>query len=149
MAGKNKVERGFRILVDDSGGTPRDLCSDLVVGSVSGGGLTFDQVDVTGVCETVRNYLAGQADAPISASFHMNDTATTGATTVLNGIVGSAGTVTLQWGENGNAPATGDPEWEGEYLLLSAPVSLDGNKFVHQVSFVPSGSTSPAWGTVA
>lgn len=148
MAGKNHVERSFRILVDDSGGTARNLSGDLVPGSVSGGGLTFDEAEMTGVSETVKNFLAGHANSEISANFHMNDTATTGATTVLNGKVGSAGTVTLQWGQAGAAPTTGDPEWEGEYVLLSNNIQLDGNKHVHACVFKPSGSTAPAWGTV-
>ena len=150
--GKNKVERGFRLLWDDLGtgaGTARNLSGDLVLGSVSGGGLTFDEADLTGVSEAVRNFLAGHANSEISATFHMNDTATTGATTVLNGSVGGIGTLTLQWGASSAAPTTGDPEWEGEYVLLSNNIALDGNKFVHQVRWLPTGSTAPAWGTVA
>lgn len=149
MAGKNKVETGFRLSFDDSGGTARDLSGDLVPGSVSGGGLTYDEADMTGVSESVRNYLSGHAESEIAANFHMNDTATTGATTVLNGQLGSTGTLTLQWGEAGAAPSAGDPEWEGEYILLQNNIALDGNKFVHQCVFKPTGSTAPAWGTVA
>ena len=149
MAGKNHVEKSFRILIDDSGGTARDLSGDLVVGSVSGGGLTYDEADMTGVSETVFNFLSGHATSAITARFHMNDTATTGATTVLNGNAGGTGTLTLQWGQSGAAPTTGDPEWEGEYVLLDLTIALDGNKFVHQVTLQPTGSTAPAWGTVA
>lgn len=149
MAGKNKVERSFRIQVDDASGTPRDLSGDLVPGSVGGGGLTFDEADMTGVSNTVKNYLAGHAESTISAQFHMNDTATTGATTVLNGINGKTGTLTLQWGADGAAPTTSDPEWEGEYVLLTNTISVNGGKFVHNVTFKPTGSIAPAWGTVS
>jgi len=148
MAGKNKSERGFRITWDDSGGNPRDLSGDLVPGSVSGGGLTFDEVDLTGVSESVRNFLAGHADSEITARFHLNDTATTGATTVLNGSNGGTGTLTLEFGSAGAAPTAGDPDWEGEYVLLDAKVVLDGNKHVHEARWKPTGSTAPAWGTV-
>ncbi len=152
MAGKNHVERSFRILWDDSGGTARDLSGDLIPGSISGGGLTFDEADMTGVSEAVYNYLRGHAASEISGNFHMNDTATTGATTVLNGqalpSVAGTGTLTLQWGQSSAAPTTGDPEWSGEYVMLTAPISLDGNKFAHGVSWKPTGSTAPAWGTV-
>ena len=151
--GKNKVEKAFRILFDDSGATARDLTGDLVLGSVSGGGLAFDEVDMTGVSETVYNYLRGHAMSEISATFHMNDTATTGATTVLNGqslpSVAGTGTLTLQWGAGGAAPTTGDVEWEGEYILLSNNITLNGNAFVHNVTFKPTGSTAPAFGTVS
>jgi hypothetical protein len=156
MAGKNHVERSFRISWDDSGtgsGTARDLSADLIPGSVSGGGLTFDQVDMTGVSQFVRNFLAGHADSTISAQFHMNDTATTGATTVLNGSTPSTtvigiGTLTLQWGQNGAAPTSSDPEWEGEYVLVQNDITPSGGTFVHQVTWRPYGSTAPAWGTV-
>jgi len=149
MAGKNHIERSFRLSLDDSGGTARDLSGDLIPGSVSGGGLTFDEADMTGVSETVRNYLAGHAASVWTFQCHMNDTATTGATTVLNGIVGSTGTLTAQWGQSGAAPTTGDPEWEGEYVVLDNTVVLAGNTFAHQVTCQPTGSTAPAWGTVA
>ena len=149
MAGKNHVEKSFRILWDDSGSTARDLSADLVPGSTSGGGLTFDEADMTGVSQTVYNFLADRATSEVSANFHMNDTATTGAHTVLKATGGIAGTLTLQWGQNGAAPTTGDPEWEGEYVLLSNNVSLDGNKPVIQCTWKPTGATPPAWGTVA
>lgn len=156
MAGKNHIERSFRILWDDTGdgaGTARDLSGDLVRGSVSGGGLVFDEVDMTGVSELVVNFLAGHANSTISAQFHMNDTATTGATTVLNGSMPSAtvigkGTLTLQWGQSGAAPTTSDPEWEGEYQMVSNEITPSGGTFVHSVTWRPSGSTAPAWGTV-
>ena len=77
-----------------------------------------------------------------------HDTATTGAHTVLKATGGIAGTLTLQWGQNGAAPTTGDLEWEGEYVLLSNNVSLDGNKPVLQCTWKPTGATPPAWGTV-
>ncbi len=83
MAGKNHVERSFRLLWDDAGtgsGTARDLSGDLVPGSASGGGLTFDEANMTGVSNLVRNYLAGHAESTVTAQFHMTDTATTGAT---------------------------------------------------------------------
>lgn len=151
MAGKNHVEKSFRLLFDDSGATARDLSGDLVPGSVSGGGLTFDEADMTGVSNAVYNYLKGHATSEITARFHMNDTATTGATTVLNGHNTGAGTgtLTLQWGQSGAAPTTSDPEWEGEYVLIQNTIVLDGNRFVHDCRFLPTGSTAPAWGTVS
>lgn len=148
VAGKNKVERSFVVWIDDPT-TPRDLSGDLVPGSFSGGGLTFDNADMTGVSETVYNFLSGHATSELSARFHMNDTATTGASTVLNAAQGLAVTVTLQWGSAGAVPATGALEWEGEYVLLDNSIGLDGNKFVHNVVLRPTGSTAPAWGTMA
>jgi len=147
-AGKNKSERYVTIDWDDSGEAARDLTGDLVPGTLGGGGLTFDEVDLTGVLESVYNFLSGHAQSEIVAQFHMNDTATTGASTVLNGSAGKTGTLTIEWGA-GAAPTSGDIDWEGEYVLLDASVVLAGNKFVHQCRWKPTGSTAPAWGVVA
>lgn len=147
MAGKNKVEKSFRIFVDNGSDAAKDLTGDLVPGSVSGGGLVFDEVDMTGVSESVRNYLAGHAESEITATFHLNDTATTGAHTVLIDNEGADGTLTLEWGSAGAAPTGGDPVWSGEYVYLMGQVALDGNKHVMPVTFKPTGSTPPSWST--
>ena len=146
MAGKNKQERGFRLLWDGD-----DLSGDLVPGSVTGGGLTFDEVSMHGVSETVRNYLAGYAEAPVAATFVMNDNQTAGVydrSYVLCRDLKTTGTLTLQWGSNGAAPTTGDPEWEGTYILLSAPATIDSDRWVINGSWQPTGAVAPAWGTV-
>jgi hypothetical protein len=149
MAGKDKIERGFRVIWDDGGGTPRDLSAALLPGTVNGGGLTLDEVDMTGVSDAVKKFLGGHADSPINGQFHMDDTATTGAFTVLSVTTGSIGTLTLQWGSNGAAPTTGDPEWEGEYVLMGIPVTNNGGKMVLDASWQPAaGQPDPAWGTV-
>jgi hypothetical protein len=147
-AGKNKVERGFRVWWDDSGGTPRDLSGDLVPGSLS---ITdeYEEADITGVSEGLRHYLANMRAVEVTASFHMNDTASTGSTTVLNGQNGSTGTLTLQWGASGVAATQGDPELEGECIQLRNASTLDGNKFVHNVTWRPTGTGGFAWGTMA
>jgi hypothetical protein len=148
MAGKNKVERSFRFWFDDANPTARDISGDLVPGSVNIGD-EYEEADMTGVSEGLRNYLSGHRDAEITARFHMNDTANTGASTVLNAMKGLTGTLTLQWGSAGAAPTNPDQELEGECVLLSNTIAVDGNKFVHDVRFKPTGSVGLAWGTVA
>lgn len=148
MAGKNKIETGFRLWFDDSGGTARDLSGDLVPGSCKGGGLVLDEIDMTGESNTVKNALAGHGDGTVTAEIIANDTATTGSTTVLHGMVGSDGTLTLQWGSGGAAPAASDLEWEGEYVLMGAQLSFSGGRAVHSCTWKPAaGSAAPAWGT--
>jgi hypothetical protein len=148
MAGKNKVQKSFRVSWDDSGGTARNLSGDLVPGSLSIGD-EFEEADMTGQSEELRNYLANHRDVEITARFHMNDTASTGASTVLNGQNGSTGTLTLQWGQAGAAPTTGDLELEGECVQLrNAPVP-EGNSYAHDVRWKPTGSVGFAWGTMA
>jgi hypothetical protein len=149
MAGKNHVARSIAMYVDDSGGTARDLTSSLVPGSLSGGGLSFEEAEMTGQNQTVRNYLTNHANAPITAQFRMDDTATTGSYTVLIGVDGgAAGTVTLQWGQSGAAPTSSDPEWEGEFVLTVLTASISDGGAVLDATFMPSGGTDPAWGTV-
>jgi len=144
MAGKNKVEKGFRITVNS-----QDLSGDLVPGSLTGGGVVFDKVEMTGVSDTVKNYLAGHGDAPINGKFYLNDTGTTGAFTVIEAANGTSVTVTLQYGSAGAAPTTGDPEWEGAYTIFMGQVGFDGGKAVFDCEMLPSSSTAPDWGTVS
>ncbi len=150
VPGKNKIERGFRILWDDHGTTARDMSTDLLPGTIQGGGKTLDEVDMSGVSDAVRKALGGIGAAPVTGQFHMDNTADTGAYTVLIASVGDIGTLTLQYGSNGAAPSTGDPEWEGEYVLLGASVSQNGGKMIITATWAPaSGAADPAWGTVA
>lgn len=148
MAGKNKTERWFRILWDNPGDTPVNLTGDLVPGSVSGGGKTLDEIEMTGVSDEIKNYLAGHANSEITAQFYMNDTLDTGSWYVIARTVDVVGTLTLQYG-GGAAPTTDDPEWEGEYRLLAGDLGLSGNKLVLNCRWLPGASTSPLWGTVA
>lgn len=149
MAGKDKIERGFRVKFDDTGGAARDLSGDLIPGSMSGGGKNLEEIDMTGVSDSVRKYLSGYSSSPVSGRFHMNDTATTGAFTVLKGQIGLVGTLTLEWGSNGAAPAAGDPTWEGEYTLMTANIVPDGGKFVLDVNWQPAaGEADPDFGLV-
>ena len=144
---KDKVERGFRILFDDEVPTQRDLSADLIAGSVSFG-REYESVDLMGVSEGFHNFLANFWSAPISAQFHLNNAADR-AFDVLNAKVGgSAGTLTLRWGSAGAAPTTGDPEWEGEYVLLGLPQSFSGGTAIITANWEISGSTAPAMGTV-
>ena len=148
MAGKNKVERWIVVDVDDSGGDARDVSGDIVPGSMSGlGGKTFDEIEMTGVDEAMKNFLAGHWSHEFSAQFYLNDTATTGALTVLKDRVGVVGTLNIEFG-SGAAPTTNDPQWDGEYLLVECPVVLSGGKPVLAARFVISGAVAPAWGVI-
>lgn len=149
MAGKNHVERSVYILIDDSGGTARNLSGDLIPGSLQGGGFVYDTAEMTGVSDAAKNYLAAHPTSEISADFHMNDTATTGSLTVLNARQGTGGTLEIRWGQNGAAPTSGDPQWDGEYVLIDCSVKQSGNTTVLSTKWaVQAGTTAPAFGTV-
>ncbi len=148
MAGKNHIGKSIYLFWDDSGGTARNLTADMLPDTLSGPGLVMDEVDMTGQSQPVKNYLAGQGRSTITAKFHMNDTSTTGSFTVIKNTVGSVGTLTVQYGQNGAAPTTGDPEWEGEYVLVAAPVTIEGGRAVLNPVWEVGSATAPAWGTV-
>ena len=145
ILGKNKVETGFRIWWDDAS-TARDLSGDLVPGSISIGD-EYEEADMTGVSDGLRNYLAAFRDVEITAQFHFNDTASTGASTVLNARNGKAGTLTLQWGDAGQAPEGTSLELEGEVVQLRNAPTINGNTWVHDVRWKPTGVVGWAWGT--
>lgn len=145
--GKDILERHLIFFFDDSGGTARDLTDDLVPGSITGIGLDHPEINMTGVGNDVNQYLTNTPNSEIGAQFFMNDTATTGAYTVLKGQSGSAGTLTIQFG-TGAAPTTGDPEWEGEYILFGPSISVSDGAMVMDVTFRPqSGAAAPDWTT--
>lgn len=145
---KDKTEKGFRFYWDSSGGTVRELSSQLIRGSVSVDD-EFESVDLTGVSEELINYLAGHRNVSVAARFHMDDTASTGSTTVLNGNHGGTGTITLAFGAAGVSATQGDPELEGEFVHLRNAIVVDGNKFVHDCMWNPTGASGFSWGTVA
>lgn len=150
MAGKDKLQRGTTLIFDDSGGTPRDLSSDLVPGSLKGPGFSQGEIPMFGESAAVESHLADRKTAPVEAQFFMNDTASTGAFTVLNGQEGLGGTLTIAFGSNGAAPTTNDPEWEGEYIYFPQQTSFVDGRPVINAKFQPqSGQSDPAWGQVA
>ena len=142
---KDILGRHCRIWLDDSGATPRDLSDDLLPNTLSGIGLTPEEVDMTGQSASIKQARTGVSDSSITAQFFMNDTVTTGAFTVLKGIQGVAGTLLVEFGTDG-APAAGDPKWEGEYVLFEASVAITGGASVLNCLFKPAPGSTPAWG---
>lgn len=145
---KDKLERGFRIFWDNSASAAQDISCGLLPGTITGGGQVLDEVDMTGVCDAIYKFLGGNARSPVSGQFHMDDTAVTGAFTVLEGTEGEIGTLTLEYGSNGAAPTTGDPVWEGEYVLLGFTAAQNAGKMVLNPTWQPAaGAADPAWAT--
>lgn len=144
---KDILERFVTLTWDDSATAPQDLSSDMVPGSLSGPGFTAPEVRMTGVSEQSENYQADRKDAEVSAQFYMNDTATTGAFTVLSASQGLVGTLTIAFG-TGAVPTTGDPEYEGEHILLDTGIAIQGGAMVINARWKPGATTAPSWGTV-
>ena len=147
MATGKTNARWLKVLVDDSGGTARDISGDVT--NIQQFGLRHEETDVTGYSDAVINFTLGHPEAPIVMSGTFNNTATTGSHVVLSGIVGlqsALTTVTIQVGIKA-AAAGGNPEFEGEYYCSEYVLSGD-NGITWSARFVPGSTTAPAWGTV-
>ncbi len=137
------------VIMDDSGGTPRQF-ADGDVNSVDLG-LTFDQHDVTGFGDDAHNFVNGQLQAPVTIKGFLTTTANTGTHTVIQGAfaAGSQVTLTVQVGDNAT-PASGDPEYEGEFVVESYKPTIEtGGAVTFEALLKPASGTAPAWGTVA
>ena len=161
MATGRTPSRWTRFLLDDSGGTPREIEVD----SISGVGFTFDAVDLTALQDAVKGYLSGHPDSAISISGPFSNLAVaaaaasaaapvfSGSQTVLKGITTPTFVTPLglaiMYGIRGYW-TTGDPVFgvvtpsatEG-YLCYS--FTVDGEKY--SATFKPIPGCTPAWGT--
>lgn len=146
MAGK-KVGKFVIVILDDGSGA-RTITNDVI--AINGMPLNYGKIEVGGYGQDM-SYLIGRGDSEVQLTVLVNDTATTGAHTVLKTIVGTNSnyTLTIQIGDNAT-PTTGDPEFEGEFCCPSYVVTPDLNGAVTGVAtLVPfNGNALPAWGTV-
>jgi hypothetical protein len=147
MATGKTNARYIKVLLDDTGGTARDISAS--VSDISSVGLDYATQDVTAYSDGVVNFTLGHPSAEIDISGPLNNTATTGGHTVLAAIIDSpysqdTYTLTVQFGIRAAATA-GDPEFEGEYLVASYIVNGDAT---YTARLIPGSATAPAWGTV-
>jgi hypothetical protein len=144
-----RIGKFTKIYIDDSGGDAREITND--VSDIPGLPLTYDEVEVSGYGQD-KQYLAGQGDVQISIEMQFTTTANTGTHTVFSGIVGdnTGHTLTVQIGANA-APTTGDPEFEGEFLVTSYEVkpARAGSVTATAQLRIADGESLPAWGSVS
>lgn len=159
MATGRTTTRWIRFLVDDSGGTPREI----PINSLSPVGFTYEENDVTAWQDAVKSYLAGQPESPIEISGPFDNSATvaaaasglaptlSGSHTVLKDIcgVGTPLGLAVMFGIRAYW-ATGDPVFgvvsptaSTGYLCTSYTVEGE----TYSARFIPYGSTVPAWGS--
>lgn len=134
LSAKNAV-----ILVDDSGGTARNISTDVRSFEIEG---AIDPLEVTGFSEGFKNNVPGLRSAGITLDVIYNSGATTGAFTVLRGILAQAASVTVSVQPEGSGLA-----YSGEFMLDALPVkgAVDGLVEIGTVHFSPMGTTPPAW----
>lgn len=142
-SGKDKVQRYFRLYV---GGI--DLSGDSrTFGSAEN---SFEGVDVTGWNQGVRNFISsGRRTVGLRGYVaHFNDTAVTGAHTVLAGS-DNADRLSLLFG-GGGAPAIGDPAYLLGPVQLMDNASIDSEAAIMTADFVPDArqynDASMPWG---
>ena len=83
--------------------------------------LTQDVAETTTKGQTAKTYVQGHTDATISISGRWDNTATTGPDVVLRGLIGDVGTVSFEFGPEGNS--TGDIKYSGECICTSYAIS--------------------------
>ena len=147
MATGKTAGRWIKVSVDDSSGSARDISAG--VKDISPVGLVYNEKDVTGYGDAVVNYVLGHPEAPIDMTCELDNTATTGAYTVISGIVGDMGTnspftVDVQYGIRA-AAAGGEPQFDGEYYCSTLIMQGDAT---FTARFVPALGVAPAFGTV-
>ena len=138
MAGKVSA-KGAVIVLDDSGSTGRTISSDVESYEIQ---YATDVIEVTGENEGSHNFIPGQKIIGVTLNLFWNATATTGAWTVVRGIIGSTTSVTLAI-----TPESGGLTLSGEYMCDG--VAITGSPATDiklgAVHFSVMGSTAPAW----
>lgn len=127
------------IIVDDSGGTPRTISSDVVSYSID---YNVDSPEVTGFGDGSHNFIPGLKVVGVTLEVLWNSAATTGAYTVLSGIVGSSSSKTVSL-----TPEIGGPTLSGEFMLTGlTPSGAPGDAIkLGSAKFVVMGATAPSW----
>ena len=139
----------IKVIMDDSGGTPRTFDDGDI--SMVDLGQTYTQHEVTGFGDAAQNFINGQLQSPVTIKGYLTTTALVGTHTVIQPVfaAGSQVTLTVQVGQNA-APTTGDPEFEGEFIVESyKPTIENGGAIMFEAALKPAIGTAPAWGTVA
>lgn len=138
MAGKISAKNAV-ITVDDSTGSPQVITKDVKSFEIE---YSVDPLEVTGFGEGSKNYVPGILVTGITLDVYWNTAATTGAFTVLKGIVGSATSKTVSI-----TPEVGGLTFSGEFMCdgITPKGSVDGIIELGSIHFSVMGATAPAW----
>lgn len=131
--------KGAVIIVDDSGGTPRTISSDVKSFEIE---YAADPLEVSGFGDGSKNFTPGMKVIGLTLDVFWNGAATTGAFTVLSGIIGSATSVTVSI-----TPESGGLAFSGEFMCdgITPKGEVSGVIELGSVHFSVMGSTAPAW----
>lgn len=131
---------------DNESGTLTDISAQVT--ETDGIPLEYDQIEVGGFGNAVKQYVAGRADAPTTLKGSWSSTIHNMFKDAV-GVDTSTKTVEFRYGNNA-APTTGDPKITGEYVVSAYKVmaGLDGKQEFEVSLVIGAGSSLPAWGTV-
>lgn len=119
--------------------------------NVTGIGISYEEVDVTTLCNAIMEAIHGHGQVAIDASGPFNNTATTGAHVVIEPLNGdnTGATLTIAIGDNA-APTTGDPEFEVTNMgVFNYLVQAGGGAVTSSWQWRPLPGVTAAWGTVS
>lgn len=163
MATGRTVSKWFSFVLDDSGGTIRDIA----VYTISVVGIVYAEQDLTALADQITGAMSNMPDAPIEITGPFSNTAAgaasgsgvaasySGSHTVLNGVNGGVTPLTLdcQFGIQ-SLWSTGDPQFgvtsSSANGYLCTAYTLDAATMIYSARLVLfPGSAAPAWGTAA
>lgn len=131
--------KGAAISVDDSGGSPQVISSDVKSFEIE---YAIDPLEVTGFGDGSKNFTPGQKVIGVTLDVFWNAAATTGAFTVLKGILGQSTSVTVSI-----TPEIGGLAFSGEFMCdgITPKGEVNGVIELGSVHFSVMGSTAPSW----
>jgi hypothetical protein len=135
MSGKGAI-----ITLDDSAGAPQIISADVVSYTIE---YKVNAEDVTGFGEGSQNFVPGMRVTSVTLDVNSNSAATTGAWTVIRGIIGAAASKTLAIQPEGTGLTL-----SGEYMCEGVSVSgaAAGSPIkLGSVKFSVMGAVAPAW----
>ena len=145
FTGKSNA-KWIRVWVEASDAGLEDISSDVTNVTIP---IVFDNADVTGFSDGVRNVQIGHPSMDLTMDGVFNNTVDTGAHVVLSSIVGDTGanspyTVKIQIGIR-KAPEATDPEFLGTDAYYCTAYTVNGD-LTWNATFSPGTGTAPAWG---
>jgi hypothetical protein len=120
------------------------------ISSISGIGESYEEADVTTLCDAIMTAIHGRKTVNLDASGPFNTTATTGAHNVVQPLNGDpdGATLTIAIGDNA-APTGGDPEFEVTNMgVFSYIVEASGGTPTASWTWRPLPGAAASWGTV-
>lgn len=162
MATGRTSPRFTKFQIEDSGGTMRDI----LVKSFGNVGLTYDELDVSGLQELVKAFVSGQANfsltltgpfdtrvaATASASGQHAEDYASGSHTILEPLNGAltARSFGVYFGIQGDW-ATNDPVFGGVDSIIVTDYTVDpaAQTYSCKIAKAAAAANDPAWGTAA